>query len=388
MRQSLVGNIRQEKIMQSEYQSQSQIPHHPHVPFEIRHAVIEERVSAQLWEVKRVGEDAKKVKLIVQEYRDQHIYLMGCEKYEKFRAYVSDQKRFKAKYFFPPRGPEMSKDEIDRFSREQREESQGFLRELGVDINQFRSLTQRAAAYGQELGPSHPIREGKRVMVILPSDVPQEIRAHKTNPWTVVGPPYGWAWWYAGSTDGVTFIPTLYLDAATGLVGNVSFLRDSDASDNDYGHIKYSTTVSFWYQMPAAGLVEVWIEAVARSAHHHLSLINEFGWSDSSVNQHNYLTLNASLGGSTSELQMSEMSWFTESGYVEGYWDNHYLTNGGTYWANLKSDPRVIFPAGSWLLVEVGTLNFHSCFVNDVEVYSNMDFSWVIKHVSVHSTGG
>ena len=84
---------------------------------------------------------------------------------------------------------------------------------------------------------------------------------------------------------------------------------------------------------------------------------------------------------------MAETSWFTESGNTEAYWDNSYIPDGDTFWANLISDPKVIYPAGSWVLVEVGTLNFNSAFANDVSTYSTLDAAWIIKQVSVHSTG-
>jgi hypothetical protein len=374
--------------MKSEYQAQLHIPYQPQVPLEKQRAITEELVSTQLSEVRRTGEEAKKVSLINQEYRDQLVNLLGGDNYQKLRAFVKDQKRFKADLFFPPRGPEMSKAEVDQFRREQREKSGGILRELGVEVLTLQSLAKQAADRLQELTPPPMFRDGRRVMIQLLSEVPVEFLAHTHNPWIIVGPPYGWSWWYDGSTNGVNFIPTLHLDAGIGLIGNVSALRDSNASDNDYAHIKFSTAVSFWYQMPTTGLIEVWIEAIEMSCHHNLTLIDEFGWSDSSVNQHNYVTLKASVGGSASELQRAEMSWFTESGHTEGFWDHRNLSDGATYWVNLVSDPSVILPAGSWVLVEVGTLNFHSCLANDVEIYSTMDFSWVIKSVIIRSTGG
>jgi len=140
--------------------------------------------------------------------------------------------------------------------------------------------------------------------------------------------------------------------------------------------------------MPTSGLVEVWIEAQSNWSHHHVSLWDEFGWSYSAFNQHNYLTLKASVGESASELQLAEMSWFQGTGHTDGYWDNHYLVDGDIYWANLISDPRIIIPAGAWVLVEVGMLNWNTAFSNDVSVYSTLDFAWTINHVSIHSTGG
>jgi hypothetical protein len=374
--------------MQTEHQSGFKIPDRPEVTPEIRNAILDELVSAQHAEVKRAGEQAAKIQLIATEYRDGVRNLLGSANYERLRAYVEGQKQDRAAHLFPPRGPEMSTDDLDRLRREWREASLGYLEGLQISVDQLRESSQQAKSRLQAFDPPRPVRDGRPVMVVLPSDVPDEIRTHKTNPWTLVGPPYGWSWWYDGSNAGFAFIPTLHLNADVGFIGNNNRIDDSDASDNDYGYMKYATAVSFWYQMPTPGLVEVWIEARSEWGHHHVSLFNEFGWSDSMVNQHDYLTLKATVGGSASELQLAEMSWFQENGHTEGYWDNHYLTDGATYWANLISDPNIIIPARSWVLVEVGVLNWNSAFANDVAVYSTLDFAWNIKHVSVHSTGG
>jgi hypothetical protein len=374
--------------MQSEHGSQRQIPEHPQVPIAVRQAVIEERISAELSEARQAGENAKKVQLITHEHREHVIHLLGSERYEKFRSYLKDQKRFKSKFFFPPRGPEMSNDEVARFQRERKEESMAWSREAGIDVHQLRNLSRQTAARLRELDPVHPYRGDKRSIILPSSEVPLEIRTHKTNPWTIVGPPYGWAWGYDGSTAGFSFSPTLYLDASVGLIGNINHLQDTDASDNDYGYIQYTSALYFWYQMPTPGLLEVWIEAAPRGSYHRVDLWDEWGWSDSSVNQHNYLTLNGSVGGSSSERQLAETSWFTQQGETEGHWANSYFTDGVTFWAHLTSDPRTIYPVGSWVLVEVATMNFNSAFSNDVTMYSTLDAGWFIRHVHVHSTGG
>jgi hypothetical protein len=375
-------------MMQPEHGSQRYIPHHPQVPFGTRQAVLEEQISAELSAARRSGEVATKAQAILREHREGVIQLLGSEKYEKFRSYLEEQKRFKAKFFFPPRGPEMSTQEIERYQRERKEESVAWFNKQGIDAHKLRDLSRKAAAALKEFDPVHPYQGDKRSIILPSSEVPPAILAHKTNPWTIARPPYGWGWWYNGSLAGFGFTPTLYLDASIGLVGNINHIEDSDASDNDYGYIQYAANVYFWFQMPTPGLIEVWIEAGARGSHHRLDLWDEWGWSDGSANQHNYLTLNASVGGSSSALQMAETSWFTETGQTEGHWDNSYFTNGETFWANLTSDRNVIYPAGSWVLVEVGTINFNSSLANDVSTYSTLDAGWFIKSVSVHSTGG
>lgn len=386
---AVVGAAKEEEIpLQSEHQSEFELPlTPPDVSFDVRHAILEDLVSARLAEVRRVGKETRRIESALQQHRENVKDLLGT-KYEQFRAYVADKKRDQAALLFPPRGPEMSTADIDHLRRDRREESQHYLKELGIDQNELRRLSRETIARLEELRPPRPVRDGKPVMIISESDVPSEILEHKTNPWTVVGPPYGWSWWYDGSNDGFSFTPTLHLDAGTGFVGNDNYVEDSDAGDADYAYMQYSTAVSFWYRMPTAGLVEVWIEAVSNWGHHRVALWDEFGWSDSMVNQHDYLTLNASVGGSASELQRAEMSWFHEDGNTDGYWDNHYLTDGAPYWANLISDPNIIIPAGSLVLVEVGALNWNSAFANDVSVHSSLDFAWTINHVQVHSTGG
>ncbi len=375
--------------MQSEHQSEFELPPAPpDMSFDVRRAILEDIVSARLAEVRLVGKEAKTIESILQQHRESVTDLLGGTNYEQLRIYVADKKRNQAALLFPPRGPDMSTEDLDRLRHDRREESERYLKELGIDQNELRSLSQRTIERLQELRPPRPVRDGRPIMIVSEPDVPPEILEHKTNPWTVVGPPYGWSWWYDGSAYGFSFTPTLHLDAGTGFVGNDTYVEDSDAGDADYAYVKYSTAVSFWYRMPTAGLVEVWIEAVSNWSHHRVALWDEFGWSDSMVNQHDYLTLKASVGGSESELQLAEMSWFHEDGNTDVYWDNHYLTDGTKYWANLISDPNVIIPAGSLVLVEVGALNWNSDFANDVSVHSSLDFAWTINHVQVHSTGG
>lgn len=370
------------------HESQFSIPTRAEVPFEVRQAILEEKISVDQASVRRAGEDAKLIKSIADERRHRTVSLIGPEKYERFRGYIADQKRAKARLLLPPRGPEMSREEVERFRAERREESQVALRAIGVSVDQLRLLREKTTTALTKLAMERPVLDGRHISILLPAEVPQPIRTGQTGSWRFFRPPYdGWSWWIDGSMAGFTFTPTLFLDAGVGLVGNMSHVRDSDASDNDYAHMKYATAVSFWYQMPATGLIEVWIEGQSVASHHHLSLWDEWGWSNSSVTQQDFLTLKASVGGSASALQMAEMSWFRTSDETEGYWDNHYLTDGATYWATLRSDPSVIIPAGAWVLVEVGMLNFHSSFSNDVEVYSTMDFSWIIRNVAVRSTG-
>ena len=95
--------------MKTDHRSQSEVPHHKDVPFEARQSVIEQRSLSEHADVMRFGEQARKANLIVQEHKEQLTNLMGSSKYEQFRAYVAEQKRYQAELFFPPRGPQMTR---------------------------------------------------------------------------------------------------------------------------------------------------------------------------------------------------------------------------------------------------------------------------------------
>jgi hypothetical protein len=372
--------------MQMLHSSQSQVAFHSDVPPEAHQAVIEHLISAEQADVRRAGKATSKIRLIEQKYMEQVRALMTASKYEKLRAYVAEEKRAQAERLLPPRGPEMSQEELADLRAQRRESSLTFLTKLGVSANDLAKLTKSTRRQLWRLVPPPPTLKGKPVQLVLPADVPPAIRAKKSNPWTRVTPPYpGWAWNYTGEVAGFGFTPTLYLDSAAGLVGNSNDLTDSNASNFDHGFVTYNTNVGFWYRMPSTGLVEVWIEGQSAASHHHLTLHNEFGWSDSSVAQVNLLTLRTS-DGVPDERKTSQMSSFSEIGDTSGFWDNHYLSDGATYWAHLFS--AVSYPSGSWIYIQVGTQTFNYCTANDVAVYSTVHFRWFIKSVWVESTGG
>jgi len=371
-------------IMQTDHQSQPEIPHHKDVPFETRQSVIEQRSLSEYADVKRLGEQARKANLIIQEHRNQLTNLMGSSKYEQFRAYVAEQKRYQAEVFFPPHGPQMTLDEQAQVRRERREKSLAFLQKLGVEVTQIQKLNKRFRSRMEEFAPP---TSDKLAPVLLPSDAPPEILAHRSA--TIVRPPYaGGVWgWQNIYNAGFTFNPTLQLDQNTGLVGNISQLIDSDAGDYDMAVYEFTTLVQFWYQMPTAGLVSVWLEAESRNCQHDVTMIDEFGWSNAGVTQRNFFVLRATVGGGGGRVD-SQTCWFIVNDQTEGHWQQQYFTIGNTYWHNIVSDSHTVFPAGAWVLVEVGTQNWQSASANDVEVYSTMHFEWIIKSVQVSSTGG
>ncbi|GAB4365151.1 MAG: hypothetical protein Kow00121_01480 [Elainellaceae cyanobacterium] len=359
------------------------------IPYKTRQAVIENRTSDELADVKSFNETLSQIEVIRADQTEKLRSLLGDEKYAELRAYIAAEKREKARALLPPHGPQMSREDLQKLQAHKYEKSLLFLHKLGVELSDLKALNKVNSNAQNQLIPPAPERDGKPVGLIPPNEVPEEIRhdskvaiAPATAAWTAYRPPFpGWAWSYSWSSSGFGINFDRFLDTAAGLVGSWTYLTDGDASDGDVAWLGYNSSIGFWYQMPSAGLLDVWIEVQPALDRHYLSLSDEWGWSDSSVAQRNYLTLKGTAGTASSGISLAEMSWFTESGYTDGYWDVQYLTSGSTYWAHLYSD--IAFAAGQWVYVEVGNRNWNYCFANDVSEYSFTDFRWYIKSVWV-----
>jgi len=331
------------------------------VPFETRLGVLENKISSELKGVRQLGKMATRIKGIRENYKKELQRIIARKKYSNFREYLNKELRSQSDKLLPPKGPEMSSKERELLITRRKEKSLAFLKKLGVKSEKIQAQNRYVKKRLTNMVPSPQKRKGQVVQLVPTKEVPRQFRTGKTNPWTWVTPPFpGWAWNYSGYLSGFSFTPTLYLDSATGLVGNSNALSVSDADDFDGGSVDYYASVGFWYQMPATGLIEVWIEGQSASSHHHLSLWDEWGWSSSGIHQRNYLTFKATGTPTSDELRESEMSFFVRTGYADGTWDEHYLSDGNVYWAHMFSD--VPFAKGSWIYIEVGTHNAHYCF--------------------------
>jgi len=371
---------------QTDYNAQSPVAIHDEVPFKTRQAVIENRISDELADVKSLGEVASKTSQIATDQQGKIRRLVGEEKYERFRAEIDAENREKARIMLPPRGPQMSREELRKLQTQRKERGIALLRKLGVELSALKALNEAHRKSIEQFIPPSPMRDGQIVSLILPENVPEDIRLGATKAgaaaaaWSTYRPPYaGAAWSYSWSSSGFGVSFDRFLGSNSGLVGSSTELTNGDAGDSDYASVDYRTSVGFWYQMPAAGLLDVWIEGQPAKNRHYISLSNEWGWSDSSVAQRNYLTLKGTAGNTSSGVSLAQMSSLTKSGYTDGYWDNQYLTIGATYWAHLYSD--IAFAAGQWVYVEIGNHNWNYAYANDVSTFSSTDFRWYLKSV-------
>jgi hypothetical protein len=370
--------------MQRLYSAQIQAAPDVDVPFETQQAVLEHLHVDEQNRLKQTGEQGANVLALKDAYRQELVDLMGAERYQAFRARIRALRDAQVERLQPPHGPELSDEELARLQAERREAAEAYLREIGVDSGQLREVSKRFGERLTTLITSVSSRDNYSGELVLPADVPAEIRSDTPNPWSIIRPPYfrgGWS--YDGWDGAFTFTPTLYLDPAAGLVGNTNDLVDSDATDFDWGFIGYNTWIGFWYRMPATGLVEAWVEAQSAYSHHHLRFSDEFGWSDAFNYQDAAMGTRAD-GDSQGEWVFTTMSWMEGNG-DSGHWDNQYLTPGNTYWAHTFSD--LSFPKDSSVYIRAGARNYNAAFADDVSVYATLKARWFIKSVRVHSTG-
>lgn len=362
-------------------ESQFHIEPEDDVPFDSQNAVIERQLASEL---ARLDDNKKQVDSLGAmeiKYKTQIKKLMGKRKYDQFRDYAKTEYDSLYTNLFPPRGPEMSLEERKKLRIERKENSLKFLKEIDVDIAELQKMNSEWRKKLEKLVRPLPEAFLKPEPILLPKDVPLEIREMKANPWTIKEPPYSsWAWSYDGWVGGFSFHPTLYLDSAAGLAGHKNYLKDSNASDWDAGYVTYNTQVGFWYKMPETNMLEVYILARVAFNLHHCCLRDEFGWSDSFVHQDSYVTMRID-GPNSDETRTSRTSWWYEDGYNSGCWDESYLSDGGRYWFHFYSTAP--YSKDTWVNIFAGLRTFNKCFANDVAVYSYPKFKWYIEKVYV-----
>jgi len=170
------------------------------------------------------------------------------------------------------------------------------------------------------------------------------------------------------------------LSPPAGLVGLVTTMDDPDAGDFDYASVDAHSQIAFGFVPPVAGLVEVLIDAQSTIGTHDLRTGDEWGWSNSTTHQTNFLTLDV-LHPNVPEPSFAEMSTFTLKTDDDEAVHRENLTRGQHFFARLFSSGPV--PAGQSIVVTAGTRSFDLSGSNDVSIRSRAHFEWFISSVEV-----
>jgi hypothetical protein len=203
------------------------------------------------------------------------------------------------------------------------------------------------------------------------------------NPWTWVFPPYGGQWTHVETTGGSSGSRERRLNAsaASGEIDLWNRMVLSGADDSDWSTIDIMSEVGFWFQMPAAWLVEVWIRYQDINTDYTGQLWDESGCSDADIRQLSRAYLWTS--GST-ERYATNVDY--RRGESEGSWSRGGPTGPGTiYSKHLFSNKSYV--SGEWVWVAAGVRDMNHFWVDDMGCRSTMTSSWFVNHVAVRSTG-
>ena len=203
------------------------------------------------------------------------------------------------------------------------------------------------------------------------------------HPWTAIVPPYsGSAWEYYWEITDEPSVPSFarYLDRAAGQLGSYTFTRVYGADDSDYSFIWYRTGVRFWYKMPAAGILELYLKLQAIYDNYWGDFDNEWGWSDAhclQLSRPYVRVISPTLGNIRYGNTILNYNRYGTS----DYWNRNVVGPGNYGWAYSLSDAS--YPANQWLYIEAGMYDYNYFWSNDVTIESKMNMKWFVPSIYV-----
>lgn len=375
--------------MESQSQGGFYLDDDERVPLRVRRKVLEQMKASELDDTKRASRQALALDRIVRAARKEMRSAIGARKFAQYRDAIGQRREKLRLELENARDAGMSADQLTKLGARRRRETNSIVKRLGINTKQLEDIARQAHRKADAVFEKPRGRGGRPGRLVLPDDVPRDIIEMKTNPWTIVSPPYA-GWWSlnnAYNSGGFSLSDTLFTNKDTGMAGVRTRITDYDIDFVQFGYYDFTTSVGFWYKTPKSGLIEVWIKGQCAKARHSCWLLDEFGFSNSAVHQVISFTLrvwdeNSSSWGGPSDVLLSH--WY-EKGYTDGSWSIQWLTSGGTYWGHLFSD--LSYSPNKWVWISVGTNNWNRVSVTDVEVDSTLDTRWFIEQVFVESTG-
>jgi hypothetical protein len=308
--------------------------------------------------------------------------LGGAENWLALRRLMRDEQITFHKLLEPPEGLTADYDELNaaRVAAGQK-----FLAKIGVEISSLRDLYHRTAAAHAEVNvfpPSKPgfsleTHHGQWVNLVHPPEPPPDAHAFEIFTPPFPGSQIGFEPFHTGE---FRVARQDFLDPAVGRVGHDVTLDNLDASDFDNGWGKADTQVLFDFKAPATGLVEVVIEAQSELGLHALHTEDEWGWSDSSTTQLNFLMMHVIHPNVTGPV-FAQMSSFNVKTDETTSVQREIFPRGGLFFADLFSDGPV--QKDQVVEVRAGTHSQDGSITNDIEIHSKSAFHWLLRSVRV-----
>jgi hypothetical protein len=219
-------------------------------------------------------------------------------------------------------------------------------------------------------------------------DVPEVIRTHSHNPPFATSPPYPWSWttfhhWFSSGSSQVT---NWWLDAEVGKVGHRVAYSNFSPGDSDWCDTEARSLIGF--SVPPQGSAKkwkFWITVACGAARGLFDWEDEYG---SSIT-HNYMLSNMRIAISTDpetpnllHHPFERFKIWNQNWHGDDDW--HYLfefkPNGWT-WTYVWTTPFVL-PNQS-ASVSIGTADYTSYWLDDVELDNVMNNRWAITNVAI-----
>lgn len=272
------------------------------------------------------------------------------------------------------------------------------LKKRGVDIAKLRAIgAEYQAAVAAAAEPGGKVTEGfhlggnlKTWLDLSPMHVHAlpwgvfELEPDPNDPhrWEVFRPPFfGFDFGFIPvQNSNFTVDRELILSPPSGLVGLVTTMDDPDAGDFDAASVDAHSQIAFAFTPPTTGLVEVLIDAQNTFGTHAISARDEWGWSNSTTHQTNFLMFDV-LHPNVPEPSFAQMSGVTLKTDDDETLFRENLTRGQHYFAQMFSSGPV--PAGETVIITAGTRSFDLSGTNDVAIHSRAHFEWFISSVEV-----
>jgi hypothetical protein len=319
--------------------------------------------------------------------------LLGKRRYPELRELMRRERLTVRDLLQPPKGLGAS---YEKLNGARKRKAVAFLRDAGVDLAQLtrirddyhRGIADALSATDERTTPGFHLESSldtwRKLSPFHAAPLPWGVLDPDgdTGGWQVFRPPFfGFLFGFVPVRNSNFTVDRIHaLDPPTALVGISVTMDDGDAGDFDYASGDGFSAIAFGFVPPATGLVEVLVDAQSVEGSHRLQTRDEWGWSNSSTGQTNYLLLDV-LHPNVAEPSYAEMSRFSASTSEDHDYHRENLVRGQHYFAHLFSAGPV--PAGQSVVVVVGTREFDISGTNDVEIHSKSDFRWFVNSVEV-----
>lgn len=268
----------------------------------------------------------------------------------------------------------------DKMRRQIAGEARRFTAQLGVDATKISQVQKRYLAAARTAVEDATNSHDVAPYVAVSAD---EVPTVEHNPWQWRNAPFSGQWGSQASfgTRGTRWV-WHHENRLSGELGCWSSMNISGADDSDTTYTDAYSELQFWFQMPAAGLVEVWLYLQAIDTPFGGCLYDEWGFSDANIQELSrpYLWVLSPFGSPRYGTLLDY-----RRGEVEGCWSGSIATAGAYRYAHLFSFDS--YAAGQWVNCGVGIHDFDYFWVNDMTCHTHTTGRWFLKNVAVRSTG-